>query len=271
MDITFAKAPLVELIAELRWIPEGSTPVAPSAPQQPQIVIPTVFFGGTKHEEFYMRVGGLLHKNGFSRSERLIPAGVPFILHQPVYRFRNEEADRASVLYQVGYGIFSVHAIPPYHSWAKFSPFVARGIEMLLASRVDDDAKRSLSQATLRYIDFFGSDLMRGMDIATFLAKVFGIATTLPPALMEVATAKQVKSLYSRVVLPIQIGELTIGVGDGQFNNQFGIVLDTTAASTEGIAPEVGAIMKVFDSAHGVAHSTFFEMTRPLHEQMQPQ
>src|SRR6267378_5534158 len=127
MAITFAKAPLVELITELRWIPQGSTALEP-VPMQ--ATLPTIFFGGTKQEEFYMRAGGALHKHGFNRSERLTPAGMPFVLHQPVYRFRSETEDRASVIYQVGYGIFSVHGVPPYHSWAKFSPFVKTGIEV---------------------------------------------------------------------------------------------------------------------------------------------
>src|SRR5580700_10734940 len=68
MALTFAKAPLIELIAELRWIPQGSTTVEP--PQQ-QPTFPTVFIGGVKQEEFYTRVSGALSKSGFNRSERL--------------------------------------------------------------------------------------------------------------------------------------------------------------------------------------------------------
>jgi|SRR5208283_2883873 len=269
MGITFAKAPLVELITELRWIPEGSTAADPTAPQQ--TTLPTVFFGGTKQEEFYMRVGGALHKRGFNRSERLMPAGIPFVLQQPVYRFRSEAADEASVIYQVGYGIFSVHGIPPYHSWAKFLPFVKTGIEILLETRVDADAKKPLSQVNLRYIDFFGEEMIQGRDIPSFFSQVFGISTTLPGALTKAATSNTVKSLYTKVVLPIQIGDLTVSVGDGKFNNQDGILLDTIASSTGQIAPELGAIMEVFDFAYTVTHNMFLELTRPIHKLMQPQ
>src|SRR4029077_9828037 len=229
MSITFAKAPLVELITELRWVPQGSNAIEPAvAPQQS--ILPTVFFGGTKQEEFYMRLGGALHKSGFSRSERLLPAGMPFVLHQPVYRFRSESEEGGSVIYQVGYGIFSVHAIPPYHSWAKFLPFVTAGLDLLLGSRLDSDAKQPFTQATLRYIDFFGEEMMQGRDIASFMSQVLGVSVTLPAALSKAAVSREVKSLMTKVVVPIEIGDLTLSVGDGQFNNRPGILLDTIAS-----------------------------------------
>ena len=270
MAISFAKAPLVELIAELRWIPQGST-LASAAPQQQQVNIPTLFFGGTKQEEFYMRLGGELYKFDFNRSERVMPPGVPFVLHQPVFRFRSEAAKKTSVLYQVGYGLFSVHAIPPYHSWARFVPFVETGIDLLLKSRPDADAQQPFLQVTLRYINFFGEDLTQGMDIPSFLSRVFGISIALPDVITKAATSNEVKSLSTKVILPIRIGDLTISIGDGQFNNQLGIILDNMAASTAETAADRSAIMGVFDSAYTVIHEIFFGMTRPLHELMQLQ
>ena len=270
MGITFAKAPLVELITELRWVPQGSTALEPAAAPQ-QSILPTVFFGGTKQEEFYMRLGGALHKSGFNRSERLSPAGMPFVLHQPVYRFRSEAEETASVIYQVGYGVFSIHAIPPYHSWAKFFPFVKAGIEVLLESRLDADAKQPFTQATLRYIDFFGEELMQGRDIPAFMSQIFGISMTLPVALAKAAASKEVKSLLTKVVVPIEIGDLTLSAGDGKFNNQPGILLDTIASSGAEIVPSLDAIMKIFESAYSVIHKLFLEITKPIHELMKPQ
>lgn len=268
MDITFVKAPLVELIAELRWIPRGSTSVQPSE-QQP--LLPTIFLGGNKQEEFYARAGTALHKRGFDRSERLIPLGTPFVLHQPVYRLRSERDENRSVIYQIGYGVFSVHGVPPYHSWAKFLPFVKAGLQVLIESRPEEDVKHPFSQITLRYIDFFGQELMRGRDIPAFLSQVFGFSASLPTALANVATAPEVKSLFTKIVVPIKIGDLTVSFGDGQFNNQPGILLDTTATSSAETAPEVDAILTVFDSAHAVTHHMFLEMTKPIHEMMQLQ
>ena len=142
MDITFSKAPLIELIAELRWTPQGSTSIAPAPPQPGPA--PTLFLGGGKQEEFYMRFGAALYNQGFNRSERLSPPGFPFILQQPVYRFLSEAEDKKSVIYQVGFGIFSVHAVPPYRSWSQFLPLVTKGIGILLESRLQADSTQPL-------------------------------------------------------------------------------------------------------------------------------
>lgn len=268
MGITFAKAPLIELIAEVRWTPQGSS----SLPQhpQPQGTAPTIFFGGTKQEEFYMRLGGALLKSGFNRSERLLPPGIPFTLHQPVYRFKAEDEDKGSVVYQVGYGIFSVHAIPPYHSWSKFLPFVDSGIEILLQSRPEADAGQSFRQTSLRYIDFFGEDFTRGQDIQSFMSGVFGISTGLPESLTKIAGTKEVKSLHTKVVVPIKIGELTLSVGDGQFNNRPGVVIDWMISSHE-VPPTKDELMGVFDAAYSLVHDLFMDLTSPIHDLMEPQ
>jgi uncharacterized protein (TIGR04255 family) len=267
MAVTFSKAPLIELIAELRWIPTGSSMVEPAIPQQSNL--PAVFFGGNKQEEFYMRVGGALFKSGFNRSERLAPVGIPFTLHQPLYRFRSEMEDRRSVLYQVGYGIFSVHALPPYHSWDRFWPFVKNAIDVLFESRPEADSGKPFTQLTLRYIDFFSEEIMEGRDFRSFMSQVLGISTTLPAALVRIATSNEVRSLFTKVVLPIEIGDLTVSVGDGKFNNQSGILLDTAASATE-TSPDSAAIIKMFDSAYHVIHNLFFEITKPIHRLMQP-
>ena len=268
MSITFAKAPLIEIIAELRWIPQGSKPITGALTDESGS--PTVFLGGPKQEEFYERLSAEFHRSDFSRSERVMPLGSPFILHQPVYRFRSEAKDKTSIIYQVGYGLFSVHGIPPYRSWNTFLPFVTTGIGALLKSRPEDDVKQTFSQLSLRYIDFFDESLMQGLDIPTFLSKVFGITITLPAALTRVATSNQIKTLLNKVTVPTELGELTVSVGDGTFNNRPGILLDSIASSTKGDPASLDEIMRMFDSAYGVIHRMFFELTKSLHELMLP-
>ena len=268
MNITFAKAPLIEIIAELRWIPQGSTPL--QLADSSNMASPTVFVGGSKQEEFYMRLGAEIYKFDFSRSERVTPAGMPFMLHQPVYRFRSEAKDKSSVIYQVGYGIFSVHGIPPYHSWDTFLPFVKNGFEVLLKSRADTDVNERFSQVSLRYIDFFGEELMQGRDISTFVSENLGFSMPIPSALTEVASSSQVKTLLHRITLPTEVGDLVVSVGDGVFNNQAGVLLDSITSATNGTAPDLGEIMRVFDSAYRVIHKMFFRLTKPLHALMEP-
>jgi uncharacterized protein (TIGR04255 family) len=228
-----------------------------------------IFLGGTKQEEFYTRVASALNKSGFNRSERLSPTGVPFTMHEAVYRFRSDD-DNVSVLYQVGFGIFSVHAVPPYHSWSEFLPFVKAGIEILLQSRPEADLKQPFGQVNLRYIDFFGEQLTQGRSIRSFIEDVLGIKTALPDALMKVAASNELKGLFVKIVQPTRAGDLALSAGDGQFNNQPGILLDTTLSSSE-TAPTLDAIMKNLDAAYAVVHGLFLGITKPIHDLMQPQ
>ena len=270
MPIAFAKAPLIELVAELRWIPQGSAVLQPGAGVQ-QGATPSIFIGGTKQEEFYMQLGVELYKLGFDRSERLLPPGVPFNLHQAVYRFRSEQEGITSVLYQVGYGIFSAHAVPPYHSWAEFLPHVVKGIHALLETRPESDKSQPFSQLSLRYIDFFGEKLTANRNTSSFFTEVLGISVKFPVAVSKVAASNDLRSLYTRAVLPLGFGDLTLIVGDGQFNNQPGILLDNTVSSIAETTPTQDAIMKLFESAHSVLHNIFLELTRPIHDLMEPQ
>jgi uncharacterized protein (TIGR04255 family) len=269
MNIYFVKAPLVELIAELRWV-SAPTLVQQSVEQQPA-AMPVLFFGDTKIEEFFMRLGGELYQSGFRLSERLVPAGFPTNLHQPVFRYKSDTSPQKSVLYQVGAGVFSVHGIPPYRSWDTFSPSVKKGIEALLKSRGAAEEKEPFTQVSLRYVDFFGEDLIQGRSIVSFVSDVLGISTKLPVALTEVATPSEVRSLYLKFALPLAIGTLNIGVGDGRVNNQPGIVLDTILASTAAVAPKIDAIMNTFNAGHKIIHKMFFDLTRPIHKLMEPQ
>jgi uncharacterized protein (TIGR04255 family) len=270
MAITFAKAPLIELIAEVRWIPQGSMLLQPGLTVQ-QPAMPEIFVGGVKQEEFYKRLGRELYSSGFDRSERLLPVGMPFALHQPVYRFQSEKEGKTSVLYQVGYGIFSVHAIPPYHSWAQFLPFVRSGLEALLGSRLETDRSQPFSQTSLRYIDFFDEGLLEGHNISSFIMDVLKISTKLPVPISRVATSNELKSVFTKVVVPVDIGDLTLSVGDGQFNNRSGILLDNMVSKTAETAAALDAIMTVYNSAYSVIHNIFFELTRPIHDLMEPQ
>src|ERR1700721_188505 len=186
MTTIYKKAPLVELIAELRWLPVGA------APQQPGTV-QFVFANDAKVEEFFMRLGGELYQSGFRRSERLVPSGFPIVFGQPAIRFRSDEAVKKSVLYQAGSSIFSVHAIPPYRSWDNFLPAVKNGVEALLKTRGDGQEQAPFTQLSLRYLDFFGEELMGGRSLDKFISEVMGFNLTLPEALTKIAVPQELR------------------------------------------------------------------------------
>ncbi len=85
MVTTFENAPLVEIIAELRWSPE-------KALNQVEIGHGTVVRTlkttdpASVHEQFFSRFSDEISKSGFTRTERLLPAGFPAMPFQPVYR-----------------------------------------------------------------------------------------------------------------------------------------------------------------------------------------
>jgi hypothetical protein len=95
MYVSFAKAPLLEIIAELRWAPT----LALTPPNENQVLAsPTFLLGDSKDEEFFMRLGGELYQAGFQLSERLVIPGFPTIPHQAIYRYRSDKPQLKSVL-----------------------------------------------------------------------------------------------------------------------------------------------------------------------------
>jgi uncharacterized protein (TIGR04255 family) len=111
---------------------------------------------------------------------------------------------------------------------------------------------------------------MGGRNFASFISDVLGIAMRLPDVITELAKPRELRSSLLRIVLPLDIGTLTLSVGDGQTNNQSGTVLDITVASTSEVPPNVAAMMKLLDAAHGVISKIFLELTRPIHKLMEP-
>lgn len=271
MAISFAKAPLVELIAELRWVP--TTPSGQPIPQGPDPgnpLQPVLLLTDTKFEEFFMRLGGELFQVGFQRSERLVPPGFPSVPHQPIVRYRSDKAPNKSVLYQIGSGVFSVHGVPPYQSWKEFAPSVKSGVEALLRTRQAAVIQPPFIQVSLRYIDFFGEELIGGRTVKGFLSEVLGISLGLPDAVTKLSASKEMRSLFLKFVLPVSIGTFTGSVGDAKANNVDGIVLDTTVTSVGEVPADIDAILGMFNSAHEIIHNTFIELTSPIHKRMEP-
>src|ERR1700679_367307 len=117
VSISFRKAPLVEIVVDLRW-----RPVVQPVPTQPVGPQPTAsaFLPTPQIENLIHRFGGEVYKRGFQRAERLVPSGLFVLPGQPLSRFKKADVD--NVLYQIGVGMFSANAVPPYRSWEQFTP-----------------------------------------------------------------------------------------------------------------------------------------------------
>ena len=118
----FSNPPLVELVAELRWTPAGVGAPAPAAGVK-LIQFPLA----SEHaEQTFTNFSNQVAAQGFGNSERLVPVGFPYLPFMVVYRFRKPPAQGENFLYQIGWGVFSANALPPYRDWDSFRPIVER-------------------------------------------------------------------------------------------------------------------------------------------------
>jgi uncharacterized protein (TIGR04255 family) len=260
MGLSFKNPPLVELIAELRW----GLPV--TIPASGGSVIPLSTLNANQSEEFFMRFGSKVAAVGFSRFERVVPPGFPFMPYQPVYRYRYVSEDQGIKLYQLGAGIFSANITPPYQSWEHFKPVVAQGIEMLLDSLSEEQKSQPFVAASLRYIDAFRDDLTERRSIRDFMADVLDIKVSIPEAITRHATDPSGIEPLLQLTVPVTSGILNLSVAQGAFNNERAIIMDTTVSTTQEIKSDKESVMCVFDNAHDIIHDVFIRLTKPLNE-----
>lgn len=266
MTTSRENAPLVELIAELRWDPAIRT--------DEQIrtagLGPTFVATQTNAlDEFFMRFGAAIHGKGYTETERLVPSGFPIIGHQPVYRFKDKQVGATQSLYQVGAGMFSANAVPPYESWEGFEPVVRKGVEVLLSARSRDEADRPFSATNLRYLDAFRPLHTQGRDVATFLKEVLGISITIPHALSQHLRPGGMMKPLVQLQIPMMDGMLmSVGIGEGAVNREPVIMMDTSVSTTLPVAPAIEAVMKVLNLAHDAIHASFSGLVKPIEHLM---
>lgn len=274
MSVTFEKAPLIELIVELRWVPQqvalqpGKTSI--QGPQQ-ALLLPVPFLGSSKLDEFFMRLGGKLHQHGFQAVERLMPPGFT-ILHQPVYRYRKApDPSTSPVLCQAGDGLFSVHGLPPYHSWSKFYPVAEKGIIALLEARDSEQRDLPFANVTLRYIDAFTPELRGDRTASEFISSVLGISVSLPSPLQQIIKSGASPEYALQIGLPTPNDtRLTLNLGEASVNGVPSVLMDTTCAYTEGVVPDMQKIKQVLQSSYTIIHEMFLGLTKPIHDLMNP-
>lgn len=259
MPTRFENAPLVELIAELRWqTPTANVPLPAGALQ----------FVTAQPEEFFMRFGGRVAGRGYTRVERIVPPGFPSAPFQATYRFRRDGQEQGTSLYQIGPGMFSANITPPYHSWTRFRPIVAEGISLFLEARGDAEFS-DIIQASLRYIDNFGDRFLQGLSPIEFIQNRLGLTIGLPEGILSEILNRQEIIPFLRLNMPLRAGQvMALNVGHGMVNSEPGIVMDTTVSAPGPIAANAEAIMAAFDASHDIIHRSFLEITRSLHQNM---
>ncbi len=265
MEIEFEKPPLVELIAELRW----GTPSFQNSAFSPGFS-PNLTVSHDQHDEFIRCFGKQAAHLGFSRSERLIPLNFPAMPFQPIFRYPRESSSGGTNVYQVGKGIFSAHATPPYRSWKNFSPVVMEGVKILLECRLENEKHLPFNVLNLRYIDAFTHSLTQDCKTIEFVSKILGFGIKIPDAILN--HAKDIDGIipFIQLTVPISYGLIHVVIADGKVNNEPSIICDTTISRTDITNPSIENVMETFDSIHDLMREIFLGMTEPIHDLMKP-
>jgi uncharacterized protein (TIGR04255 family) len=263
MNTSRANAPLVELIAELRWEPINSGGVSVPTPGSG-----LTFISGpqsTAPDEFFMRFGAGIHQSGYTETERLVPPGFPFLQGQPVYRFKESREGSLRSLYQIGLGLFTANAVPPYETWTEFRPVVQTGVEALLAARAEGERDKPITLVNLRYIDAFEASHTEGRNIGQFLGEVLGLSVAVPDALSQHLRPDSIPKPSVQLQIPMNDGKLmTLSVAEGTANGRPAILMDTLVATTLPLPANIESIMEAFNAAHDAINSTFSKLIQPI-------
>ncbi len=265
MTVTYSKAPLVELIAELRW-GEALNISAGDSLSAIQPDLPT-----SKDEEIYMQFGAAVSAIGYGRFERVLPPGFPRLHGHVVCRYRPTNPSEQAPLFQLGPGVFTANALPPYKSWASFSPVVRKGIDCLFkAYDVAQMPAPAFNAVLVRYIDAFGDDLTAGRNVQAFLREVMGLNIVLPDVLLTVALdANDIQPLL-HLAIPVSLGRLEIKIAEGKKSNERAIMLDTAILIQNAIGSNADAAMQALTEGRQLIHDLFRGLTKPIHVAMSP-
>ena len=138
----YTNAPLVEVIAEVRWktIPLVAIPDGGIDPHFDVLL-----------NEFRTKA----RENSYIFEEPLTPPEIPreLLPGKVMYRFRTTQ--NRWPLYQIGPGVFTVNIVPPYQGWSYFAPIIEQGISWLLSSYPSSSTVMTLDLLMLRYVNAF--------------------------------------------------------------------------------------------------------------------
>jgi uncharacterized protein (TIGR04255 family) len=270
MSVTYRNAPLVELVAELRWDPFGLLPPVYTAPGT-SLLHASLAAPRAKDEEIFQKFGAIVSERGYTRMERLIPKGFVAAPARAVCKFLPADPSMSSPKFQIGMGVVTVNATPPYKSWADFYPTVRTGIQATLeAFDQAGVARPNFDTALVRYIDVFKEKLTGGRDLLSFMRDVFGIHLTLPQAIRRVATDESLILPQLALQIPLRTGLMTINIGQGIAGNDEGVLLDTTVVTPGNLGADLDRAMQALSDSRQIIHDVFRGLTATIHVAMEP-
>lgn len=252
----FGNAPLVEMIAELRWElhPVSSIPGGGIDP----------FYEATKSglaAAIASEVGGAW----FPAIEEIAPLEIPreFLAGQVTTRYRQEAGGWPLV--QLGPGIFTVNMTSSYQGWDTFRPWLSYGLASLLKAHPFPSALK-IKSLNLLAVDAFGPNhgYSNYEDFASRLLNLGGILRS--DYLGKFASDVSQTNVQSQTIFPLQTPAGALGrisIAQGERDKEKALIVQTAIEHTTQFSADIGGLLDWFDSAHGVHREMFREMLTP--------
>lgn len=252
--LKFKNPPVVEVIAAIQWLPS-----AQSFHQVDETL-----------NKMLLNFTDKVAEVDFCQSERLMPPQVPIMPFQPIIKYN--KVKEKNYFYQIGDGIFSAHAIPPYESWEEFKPIVKSGIELLIGLMPKKTKNKPImfESAYLRYIDIFKKNMFGDVIFEEFISKILKIDP--PECLMDksVANKPSIQDIKISTLLKNNMNLITVTkefIGASTNKEDF-ILMDNTLFINNNLDTAIN-IMKSMDEAHNIISDVFIKMTEPIHAHME--
>jgi uncharacterized protein (TIGR04255 family) len=255
-DFLYERAPLVEVIAEVRWALKKVEVGPPDAQIDP--------YYDLFKEQF---LEGAFAKDLPHRHE-LVPSAIPLELLPAQPRWRLRRSETTWPLVQIGPGILTVNIVPPYNGWKAFRPFLLAAVKELFRCYPLAERTLRISRLHLRYIDGFDERFGLGR-YSEFIQRNLGIQSPLNDEFLAAAGNQNgdhnflVQANFDNRNPPLSKGLLQIG--PGQMNGKNAVIMELHCTS-EFEGRDNTDIQKVgswFDDAHEAVRTQFDVITTP--------
>lgn len=228
------RAPLVEIVLELRWKITNKTDLS-------------------KIQYLYGDIYSEL-KNKYPFRESIVPTEIPIdiLINQPVHRYRTANNDYP--LFQVGPGIITLNTIDKKYFWDTFS----KDMEELVGSFLKVfpiDSNEKLTPSIL-FLDFFPFDFEK-KDVYNYINEKFNIVFNQSFILNE----NYPKDINLGFYYEIPTGDLSITFQKGKNSSlQDGIVLQTRI-NGKSLNPNIAIISSWIEKSHDTCSELFKKLT----------
>ena len=229
------KAPLIEIVLELRWKITNKADLSHIQ-----------YLYGDIYSE-------LKHKYPFRES--IVPTDIPLdiLINQPVHRFRTSNNDYP--LFQVGPGLITLNTIDSKYFWETFS----KDAEELLVTflKVFPEVNNNKLTPSILFLDFFPFDFEKN-DVYKYVNDKFNIVFSQS----FIPNEKYPMDINIGFYYEIQIGDLSVTFQKGKNSSQQDGIILQTRINGKPLNPVMEEISAWIEKSHDVCSKLFRELTK---------